>query len=97
MVLVQCLNFSFQEDPLIFFLFKPVVHLNSWMDMMDVCLLCCVFMMMWVPQTNTLLIINLPPVSLSLSLSALQTTQPPKVLFPPERQDTVIEITPGKD
>ncbi|KAM7389007.1 hypothetical protein PAMP_023007 [Pampus punctatissimus] len=24
----------------------------------------------------------------------LQTTQPPKVLFPPERQDTVIEITP---
>lgn len=28
--------------------------------------------------------------------SALQTTQPPKVLFPPERQDTVIEAAPGK-
>ncbi|KAE8286277.1 X-linked interleukin-1 receptor accessory protein-like 2 [Larimichthys crocea] len=25
----------------------------------------------------------------------LQTTQPPKVLFPPARQDTAIEITPG--
>uniref|UniRef100_A0A3B5R775 Interleukin 1 receptor accessory protein-like 2 n=1 Tax=Xiphophorus maculatus TaxID=8083 RepID=A0A3B5R775_XIPMA len=30
-----------------------------------------------------------------LKVTALQTTQPPKVLFPPERQDTVIEITPG--
>ncbi|KAI3352013.1 hypothetical protein L3Q82_020837, partial [Scortum barcoo] len=30
-----------------------------------------------------------------LRVTALQTTQPPKVLFPPERQDTVIEITPG--
>lgn len=35
-------------------------------------------------------------VFLPVSPSALQTTQPPKVLFPPERQDTVIEITPGK-
>ncbi|CAB1453919.1 unnamed protein product [Pleuronectes platessa] len=26
---------------------------------------------------------------------ALQTMQPPKVLFPPERQDTAIEITPA--
>lgn len=32
-----------------------------------------------------------------LSPSALQTTQPPKVLFPPGRQDTVIEVTPGMD
>lgn len=47
----------------------------------------------------TYLIINLLSVYvfLSVSFSALQTTQPPKVLFPPERQDTVIEITPGKD
>uniref|UniRef100_A0AAQ4PD98 Interleukin 1 receptor accessory protein-like 2 n=1 Tax=Gasterosteus aculeatus aculeatus TaxID=481459 RepID=A0AAQ4PD98_GASAC len=30
-----------------------------------------------------------------LKVTALQTTQPPKVLFPPERQDTAIEITPG--
>uniref|UniRef100_A0A8C7YGV7 Interleukin 1 receptor accessory protein-like 2 n=1 Tax=Oryzias sinensis TaxID=183150 RepID=A0A8C7YGV7_9TELE len=30
-----------------------------------------------------------------LKVTALQTTQPPKVLFPPEKQDTVIEITPG--
>uniref|UniRef100_A0A8C2X2V1 Interleukin 1 receptor accessory protein-like 2 n=1 Tax=Cyclopterus lumpus TaxID=8103 RepID=A0A8C2X2V1_CYCLU len=30
-----------------------------------------------------------------LKVTALQTTHPPKVLFPPERQDTVIEITPG--
>ncbi|XP_077466454.1 X-linked interleukin-1 receptor accessory protein-like 2 isoform X1 [Stigmatopora argus] len=30
-----------------------------------------------------------------LKVTALQTTQPPKVLFPPERQDSVIEITPG--
>lgn len=36
------------------------------------------------------------PASLSLPPSALQTTQPPKVLFPPERHDTVMEITPGK-
>uniref|UniRef100_A0A3P8QNK8 Interleukin 1 receptor accessory protein-like 2 n=1 Tax=Astatotilapia calliptera TaxID=8154 RepID=A0A3P8QNK8_ASTCA len=30
-----------------------------------------------------------------LKVTALQTTQPPKVLFPPDRQDTVIEVTPG--
>uniref|UniRef100_A0A671WVD0 Interleukin 1 receptor accessory protein-like 2 n=1 Tax=Sparus aurata TaxID=8175 RepID=A0A671WVD0_SPAAU len=30
-----------------------------------------------------------------LKVTALQTTQPPKVLYPPERQDTGIEITPG--
>ncbi|TMS17835.1 X-linked interleukin-1 receptor accessory protein-like 2, partial [Larimichthys crocea] len=30
-----------------------------------------------------------------LKVTALQTTQPPKVLFPPARQDTAIEITPG--
>uniref|UniRef100_A0A3P9JGY0 Interleukin 1 receptor accessory protein-like 2 n=1 Tax=Oryzias latipes TaxID=8090 RepID=A0A3P9JGY0_ORYLA len=30
-----------------------------------------------------------------LKVTALQTTQPPKVLFPPEKQDNVIEITPG--
>lgn len=41
----------------------------------------------------TLLIVTLR----LFSFSALQTTQPPKVLFPPERQDTVIETMPGKD
>ncbi|XP_034073304.1 X-linked interleukin-1 receptor accessory protein-like 2 isoform X5 [Gymnodraco acuticeps] len=30
-----------------------------------------------------------------LKVTALQTSKPPKVLFPPERQDTSIEITPG--
>ncbi|XP_061783684.1 X-linked interleukin-1 receptor accessory protein-like 2 [Nerophis lumbriciformis] len=30
-----------------------------------------------------------------LKVTALQTTQPPKVLFPPERQDTLVEVTPG--
>ncbi|XP_037531352.1 X-linked interleukin-1 receptor accessory protein-like 2 [Nematolebias whitei] len=30
-----------------------------------------------------------------LKVTALQTTQPPKVLFPPERQARVIEATPG--
>lgn len=50
-----------------------------------------------VKNSHTLLIIILPSVSLPLTFTALQTSQPPKVLFPPERQDTSIEITPGKD
>ncbi|KAF3837951.1 hypothetical protein F7725_009719 [Dissostichus mawsoni] len=44
-----------------------------------------------VKNAHTLLIIILPSVSLPLAFTALQTTQSPK------RQDTSIEITPGKD
>ncbi|CAL8301461.1 unnamed protein product [Arctogadus glacialis] len=41
----------------------------------------------------------LPPSDLCtasyLTDTALQTNQPPKVLFPPQKQDTYIEVTPG--